>query len=157
MKAWCNPGMLQISCNPITAFHPCLTSIYCIERKGAINNEPVSAFVYLRQALSAGTRLLRSRSPLSPVCSPQPEVCSHACSQVWVGGRLAAPSSPMWTERLRGIEFGGFLAFHVCSLLTCGNCRLLSITGLQFSSTRLLVNKTEPSKMFSCINSTAAI
>lgn len=137
----CNPGMLQISCNLITAFHHCLTSIYCIERNGAINNEPVSAFVYLCRALSAGTRLVRYRSPLSPVCSPKSEVCSHACSQFWLGGRLAAPSSLMWTERLRGIEFGGFLAFHVCSLLTCGNCRVLSITCLQFSSTRLLINR----------------
>ena len=129
-----NPGMLQISCNLITAFHHCLTSIYCIERSGAINNVPVSAFVYLCQALSAGTCLVRYRSPLSPVCSPQSEVCSHACSQFWVGGRLAAPSSLMWTERLRGIEFAGFLAFHVCSLLTRGNS--CSITCMQFSSTK---------------------
>lgn len=148
MTLVCNPGMLQISCNPITAFHHYLTSIYCIERNGAISNEPVSAFVYLCQALSAGTRLLRYRAPLSPVCSPQSEVCSHACSQFWVGGCLAAPSSLMWTERLRGIEFGGFLAFHVCSLLTCGNCRVLSITCLQFSSTRVLIAKLEPNKMF---------
>lgn len=51
-----NPGMLQISCNLITAFHHCLTSIYCIKRSTAINYEPVSAFVYLCQALSAATR-----------------------------------------------------------------------------------------------------
>lgn len=148
-----NPGMLQISCNLITAFQHCLTSIYCIERNGAINNEPVSAFVYLCQALSAGTCLGRDRSPLSPVCSPQAEVCSHACSQVWVGGRLATPSSLMWTERLRGIEFGVFLAFHVCSLLTWGNCCVLSITCLQLSSTWVLINKLLPTEMFwfSCI------
>lgn len=96
MAPVCNPGMLQISCNLITAFHHCLTSIYCIKRSTAINYEPVSAFVYLCQALSAATRSVEYRSPLSPICS-----------QLRVGGRLAAPSSLMWTERLRGIKFGG--------------------------------------------------
>lgn len=127
--------MLQISCNLITSFHHCLTSIYCIERSGAINNEPVRAFVYLCQALSAGMCSVKYGSPLSRVCSPQSEVCSQASSQFWLGGRLALPSSLMWTERLREIGFGSFLAFHVCSLLTCGNRRALSITCLQFSST----------------------
>lgn len=82
----CNPGVLQIFCNLVAAFHHCLTSIYCIKRNGAINYGPASAIVYFCQALSAGLCFVKYRFPLSPVYSPQSKVWCLACPWLWVGG-----------------------------------------------------------------------
>lgn len=117
--------MLQISCNLITAFHHCLTSIYCIKRNAAINYEPVSAFVYLCQALSAASRSVEYRSP-------PPFARCLGLGVVWLLPHL------MWTEGLRGIQFGGS-GFLCLFPVDVWKLALLPITCLQVY--RVLINK----------------